>query len=190
MYKRQVLDGTLPNAPQSADGWLITGSRFGAYEDHDWIPPLEEFLRETFAAGLPIFGVCFGHQILAQALGGKVEKFPGGWSVGPAAYDSTLLGRQTMIAWHQDQVTERPKMAEVIGSSDFCENAILAYGDQALTIQPHPEFTADFMGDLLEARGGMLPEHIRNRAAATKDEPLTRSSFADTVEAFFKQHQQ
>ena len=81
-------------------------------------------------------------------------------------------------------------MAEVIGSSDFCENAILAYGDQALTIQPHPEFTADFMGDLLEARGGMLPEHIRNRAAATKDEPLTRSSFADTVEAFFKQHQQ
>lgn len=185
-----VVDGKFPNAPQSADGWIITGSRFGAYEDHDWLPPLEQFLRETFEAGLPIFGVCFGHQILAQALGGKVEKFTGGWSVGPATYESTVFGRQSMVAWHQDQVTAPPKMADVIGTSDFCENAILAYGDQALTIQPHPEFTAEFMGALLDARGAALPQHIRNRAAATKDQPLTRISFADTVEAFFKKSRQ
>lgn len=181
-----VLDGEFPASPDDADGWLITGSRFGAYEDHDWIPPLEEFLRATFAAKKPIFGVCFGHQILAQALGGKVEKFEGGWSVGPIAYESELFGDQKIIAWHQDQVTQRPEMATVVGASDFCENAILVYGDQALTIQPHPEFTADFMGDLLESRGKILPQDIRDAAVAAKDDPLTRDSFADTVEAFFK----
>lgn len=182
----EVLDGKFPSSPQDADGWLITGSRFGAYEDHDWIPPLEDFLRATFAAKLPIFGVCFGHQILAQALGGKVEKFAGGWSVGPTAYKSERFGDQKMVAWHQDQVTQLPETATVVGSSDFCENAILVYGDQALTIQPHPEFTADFMGDLLEARGKNLPQPIQDGAIAAKDDPLTRISFADTVEAFFK----
>jgi GMP synthase (glutamine-hydrolysing) len=181
-----VLDGVFPKSPHDADGWLITGSRFGAYEDHDWIPPLEAFLRETFDAQLPIFGVCFGHQILAQALGGKVEKFSGGWSVGPTTYESAQFGDQNIVAWHQDQVTQRPEMATVVGSSDFCENAILAYGDQALTIQPHPEFTAEFMDDLLETRGKNLPEHIRDGAVAAKDVPLTRVSFADAIEAFFK----
>ena len=182
----EVLDGEFPVSPQSADGWLITGSRFGAYEDHHWIPPLEELLRNIFGAGLPIFGVCFGHQILAQALGGKVEKFDGGWSVGPTAYKSSQFGDQKLIAWHQDQVTKRPEMAEVLGSSDFCENAILAYGDQALTIQPHPEFTAEFMGDLLVARGAALPQHIKDGAEAAQADPLTRISFADEIEAFFK----
>jgi GMP synthase (glutamine-hydrolysing) len=182
----EVLDGELPASPQDAQGWLITGSRFGAYEDHAWIPPLEEFLRATFALKLPIFGVCFGHQILAQALGGQVEKFSGGWSVGPKVYKSDVFGDQTLVAWHQDQVTKRPEMATVVGSSDFCANAILAYGNQALTIQPHPEFTTDFMGDLLETRGKSLPQHIQDGAIAAKDEPLTRISFADAVEAFFK----
>jgi GMP synthase (glutamine-hydrolysing) len=183
-----VLDGEFPKSPQDADGWLITGSRFGAYEDHDWIPPLEAFLRDVFAAKVPIFGVCFGHQILAQALGGKVEKFSGGWSVGPTTYESALFGTQKIVAWHQDQVTKLPEMATVVGSSDFCENAILVYGDQALTIQPHPEFTADFMSELLEARGKNLPQHIQDGAVAAKDDPLTRVDFADTVEAFFKKH--
>lgn len=104
-----ALDGELPNAPTEADGWLITGSKFGVYEGYEWISPLEDFLRACFAADVPMVGVCFGHQILAQALGGKVEKFAGGWSVGPQKYDSDILGDQLLIAWHQDQVVERPR---------------------------------------------------------------------------------
>lgn len=77
----EALEGELPQDPHDAQGWLITGSRFGVYEDHPWIKPLETFLQDAFKAGVPIFGVCFGHQILAQALGGKVEKFRDGWSV-------------------------------------------------------------------------------------------------------------
>ena len=172
-----VLDGILPGSVTDAQGWLITGSKFGAYEGHDWIAPLEEFLRQAFGAGVPIVGVCFGHQVLAQALGGKVEKFSGGWSVGPTDYVGTDGGAERVIAWHQDQVTQLPVGAEVIGSSAFCANAVLAYDTRALTLQPHPEFTADFMADLLEARRSVLPDHI----AATAEARLGVRSFLQAI---------
>ena len=77
-----VVDGVLPDGADEADAWLITGSKHGAYEDHAWIPPLEELIREINARKQPLAGICFGHQIIAQALGGKVEKYPGGWAIG------------------------------------------------------------------------------------------------------------
>lgn len=181
-----VLENVLPGSVHDAEGWLITGSKFGAYEGHDWIAPLEDFLRAAYAAGVPIIGVCFGHQILAQALGGKVEKYAGGWSVGPADYDAEDGQKEVVMAWHQDQVTELPQDAKVIGSSDFCANAMLAYGDKALTIQPHPEFTAEFLSDLLRAKGDILPDHIAAGAKARIAEPLTSSKIADRFEAFLK----
>ena len=100
-----VLDNDFPDSVQDADGWLISGSRFGVYEDHDWIPPLEDFLRTAYARSIPIVGICFGHQILAQALGGKVEKYSGGWSVGLVEYQ--MEGAEDPVpinAFHQDQV--------------------------------------------------------------------------------------
>jgi GMP synthase-like glutamine amidotransferase len=182
-----VLDGEFPEGAHAADGWLITGSKFGAYEDHAWIPPLEDFLRLVYSAGVPIVGVCFGHQILAQALGGKVEQFSGGWSVGAVDYDlADLNGEGTVMAWHRDQVVELPEGAEVTGGSDFCQYAMLTYGDRALTIQPHPEFTAEFLTDLLAARRDVLPPEIANSAAASVGSPLSSARIADRFEAFFK----
>jgi GMP synthase (glutamine-hydrolysing) len=182
----KALDGELPSSVNDADGWLITGSKFGTYEGHDWIAPLEAFLREAFAAGVPIVGVCFGHQILAQALGGKVEKFSGGWAVGPTDYVGTDGREDRIMAWHQDQVTVRPQSATVIGSNEFCENAMLAYGDKALTVQPHPEFTSEFLADLVQARRDVLPAHIADLAEARLNEPLTSLGYADRFEEFFK----
>lgn len=166
-----VLDDVFPTGPEAADGWLITGSKFGAYEDHSWIPPLEALIREIYASCRPMIGVCFGHQIIAQALGGAVEKFSGGWSIGPTDYETPLGKTLRLNAWHQDQVVQRPVDATCLAGNDFCENAVLAYGDRVLTFQGHPEFTDAFLADLFDARRDVLPpafagaEHHRIQAA-------------------------
>ena len=153
-----VADNQFPESINSCDAWLITGSSHGAYEDHAYIPPLEEFIRASYAAGVPLAGICFGHQIMAQALGGKVEKFDGGWGVGHTTYSMKDKNR-SILAMHQDQVVEKPADSEVIASTDFCKNAGLAYRGKAISFQPHPEFTSEFMRDLILYKSGKgLPE--------------------------------
>lgn len=180
-----VVDGTFPSGPDACDGWLITGSRHGAYEDHPWIAPLEELIRAIAASGRPLIGVCFGHQIIAQALGGKVEKFAGGWAVGPQHYD--IEGQDMVLnAWHQDQVTALPPGAEVVGSNAFCANAALVIGDNILTIQPHPEFTADFIAGLIEKRGrGNVPDDLLDAARQKLENENDSTGFAEKMARFF-----
>lgn len=181
-----VVDGVFPDSVHDADGWLITGSKHGAYEAHDWIPPLEVFIRDAYAAAVPMIGVCFGHQIIAQAMGGKVEKFAGGWSVGLTDYE--MNGKQYAInAWHQDQVVALPKGAEVFASSDFCANAGLLYGDRIWTIQPHPEYDSDFISGLIETRGsGIVPDPLLAQARDRLDTPNDRMDVAQIMANFFK----
>lgn len=182
----RVVDGEAPPGVNEADGWLITGSRHGAYEDHPWIPPLEVFIRAAYTAHVPVVGICFGHQIIAQAMGGKVEKYAGGWSVGPTAYD--FDGEKVMLnAWHQDQVVEKPEAATVLGTNGFCENAALLYDDRMLTVQAHPEFRSDFIDGLIKTRGkGVVPDDRLEAATAKLDNPLQDKTVAARIAAFFK----
>ena len=182
-----VLDSVFPLSLDEMEGWIITGSRFGVYEEHVWIKPLEALLRRIYEQGAPMIGICFGHQILAQALGGKVEKFSGGWSVGATEYDfKPLQACGSLMAWHQDQVVELPPQARVVASSNFCRYAMLEYEGKALSLQPHPEFDTEFVRDLLDARKADLPTDIVEHANQHMDRELNREEIADLFERFLK----
>ncbi len=184
-----VVDMVFPESPADAEGWLITGSRHGAYEDHPFIAPLETLIRDIHAAAVPLVGICFGHQIIAQALGGKVEKFAGGWSVGRQTYDWGGAP-VTLNAWHQDQVTQRPPGATVCATSPFCENAALVYGDRVFSVQAHPEFGSDFIDGLIRTRGrGTVPDALLDTAATTLDDPNDNALLARRIADFFKKRE-
>jgi GMP synthase-like glutamine amidotransferase len=170
------IDGDVPTDPKVCDAWLVTGSRHGAYERLPWMLKLEELLRRAVAEQVPVVGICFGHQILAQALGGKVVQSEKGWGVGLHDYSvaeaPTLSAGKpasiTLGALHQDQVVEVPEGGRVLGGSDFCPNAIIAYGDTALSFQPHPEFDLPFLRGVNEHRlKGMVPEPVLAAAEQT-----------------------
>lgn len=157
--------GEFPAKISACDGYIITGSRHGVYEDHDWIAPLEQLVRDCFAASIPVIGICFGHQLMAQALGGKVEKFAAGWSVGKVDYQSSDGKIVSLNAFHQDQVIQAPEGSEAILSSDFCRYAGLSYGNKGMSMQPHPEMDAEFIKDLLDAKGQALFDEKQLSAA-------------------------
>ncbi len=184
----RVVDTEFPASVTEADGWLITGSKHGVYEDLAFIAPLEQFVRDAFAARVPVAGICFGHQVMATALGGKVEKFSGGWSVGPTEYD---FGGERLVlnAWHQDQVVAPPPGAEVIATTPFCAHAGFAYGDRGISVQPHPEFADDFVAGLIESRGrGLVPDAQLDDAKARLGQKLDTDRIAAQIAAFFKTH--
>ena len=130
--------------------------------------------------------MCFGHQIIAQALGGKVEKFQGGWTIGPQTYDWD--GSHWLLnAWHQDQVIKRPSRATNHGGNQFCENAILVYGDRAFTMQPHPEFRKPMIDALIKYRAqGIIPNQQIALAAQGLDAANDDMKMADMIANFFK----
>ena len=174
-----------PASVHDADGWLLTGSRHGAYEDHAFIPPLEAFIRAAYAAHVPLVGICFGHQIIAQALGGRVEKYAGGWAIG--AQDYVFEGAPvTLNAWHQDQVVERPAGALPVASNGFCENAALVYDDRAFTVQAHPEFGDAMIGGLIEHRSGTVPPDLVAQAKTRMTGAGPSMALADRIAQFFK----
>lgn len=183
-----VYQSDFPEGPEAADAWVLTGSRYGAYEDHAFIAPLEEFIRAARDAGTPMVGICFGHQIMAQALGGHVEKFTGGWGFGLQDYAVEELGRVSLSAIHQDQVLRAPDGAHVIASNPFCAIAGLQYGDWGLSLQPHPEFDQALMGDYLDARertGDGDPELIA-QARGGLTLPHDSARVADWLGAFLE----
>ncbi|MGR3723342.1 type 1 glutamine amidotransferase [Abyssibius alkaniclasticus] len=159
-----IVNGEKLGRPDDADGWLITGSRHGVYEDLDWINALKAFVRDCVAQNVPLVGICFGHQLIAEAMGGKVEKSERGWGLGVHEYQThNLPGWMADLkssfkgyAVHQDQIVTPPSSAQIIASSEFCPYAAMVYGNpdapDAITVQSHPEMTAEFVQGLIDTR--------------------------------------
>ncbi|MEM7562530.1 MAG: gamma-glutamyl-gamma-aminobutyrate hydrolase family protein [Pseudomonadota bacterium] len=159
-----VIRGEMPASVYDCDGWLITGSKHGVYENLEWMLKLQEFVREIAESGVPLAGICFGHQIIAQALGGNVVKSDKGWGVGLHQYQIDISRswmqpeseQIKLYAYHQDQVVELPENAEVFASSDFCPYAGLIYGDSIISVQAHPEFEKSYEVALLDLFGSSI----------------------------------
>lgn len=187
-----VIDGDVPTDPNLADIWIITGSRCATYEDHAWIKPLESLIVAAQLTRSKMFGICFGHQIIAQALGGRVEKSSKGWGAGVHSYAvgakdandwPSNMGKApqniSMQVYHQDQVVDLPKNARRVASSKFCPNAVLHYPGFAFTVQGHPEFNAEYMRDLiLIRRETSLPTEVADRALPLVEQPNGRHELA------------
>lgn len=139
-----VCDGAPIPAAGEFDGFVLSGSEQGVYDETDWMEQVRAFLLEARLVRVPIFGICFGHQLMADTFGGKAEKAALGHVIGARRFD--IEGENVnALVWHQDQVTRVPPGAEVIGSSDYCPVAVLAYDFPALSVQFHPEFVQEFV---------------------------------------------
>lgn len=195
---RKVFDNDpIPN-PSEFDGLLITGSPAGVYEGHDWISPTEDLVRQTASLKIPQAGICFGHQVMAQAFGGEVKKSTNGWGVGVHEYAVTeqlpwMTNPQRKLKCavsHQDQVITPPVGARVIAGSEFCENGALSYAEgPAISFQMHPEFAHEFALDLLSSRKGRIPDDRITQGRATLQGASDRQLIANWMASFFIQHQ-
>jgi GMP synthase-like glutamine amidotransferase len=184
-FKLQMFDvqaGEYPTETDDCEAYLITGSSSGVYDGDPWIAPLEDFVRENVGAKRMV-GICFGHQLMAQALGGKAEKSPKGWGIGLHRYDLT-----TKAPWmddihpialpvsHQDQVTAIGPDARVLGGSEFTPFGLVDYPKlKAVSLQAHPEFDPDYAVALIESkRGGRFDAATADAAIASLREPNDR----------------
>ena len=186
----EVEAGELPRQGGAHDAYLITGSPAGVYESLPWIEPLQQFIRS--AGGSKMVGICFGHQIMAEALGGRVQKSDKGWGAGLHRY-SILRSEPWMDAAreiavpasHQDQVIVRPPHTEVVAFFSFTEFAALNWTDRpAISFQFHPEFPPAFAKALIEQRHDLVPDPYA--AIASLDAPNDNARVAGWIRRFLK----
>jgi GMP synthase-like glutamine amidotransferase len=162
----QVQQGELPLFLDECDAYIITGSKAGVYESHDWITPLSDWVREADQAQAKVLGICFGHQLIAQALGGKVEMSNKGWGIGVRSlltipvspFSQPLPKYLDLIYSHKDQVVKLPATARNFLSDNFCPHAGFTIGQHIVSLQGHPEFSAIYSERLLIRRAEAIGE--------------------------------
>ncbi|MBO9706848.1 MAG: type 1 glutamine amidotransferase [Caulobacter sp.] len=187
-----VQAGHLPADPDECDAFIVTGSSAGVYDDLPWIEPLKAFLRR--AETTPLVGVCFGHQVMAEAFGGKVVKSEKGWGVGLHAYEvvepqpwmNGAPSKVSIPASHQDQVVEIPPGARAVAGSAFTPAGILVYDDRpAISMQFHPEFEPAYAQALVESRrGSRFSDAQADAAVASLDQANDRARVGGWIAAF------
>jgi GMP synthase-like glutamine amidotransferase len=171
------------------DGLLVSGSEYGVYDNVPWMRPLRDLLLQTRKAGKPVYGICFGHQIMADTFGGRAEKAASGLAVGAVRFRHD--DRETdAYVWHQDQVTAVPPNARVTASAAHCPVGALDYEFPAASVQFHPEYTKTHLQDIFtKVRGIFLDPDQADRALQSLDTSSVPSGLlADKVAAFFRCH--
>jgi GMP synthase-like glutamine amidotransferase len=184
-----VVGGDLPTAPEEQEGYIVSGSPAGVYDAFDWIPRLADFLRAA-KGRTKLVGICFGHQIMAEAFGGRVEKSDKGWGAGLHRYDVCAPAHWmdpvpsfAIPVSHQDQIVAQPPASRIVAASPFTRFGMLEYQDQpAISFQCHPEFEPEFAQALIEHRRARLPDP--DGAIASLKQPNDRPLVAGWIRRF------
>jgi GMP synthase-like glutamine amidotransferase len=185
--------GPAPADPSACDAWITTGSRASVYDDTEWIRTAVSFVRKIADAGRPYAGICFGHQLLARALGAEVKRASAGWGVGVLpmrvvrAEAWMIPARPTVRLqyMHADQVTTLPDGATLLGEAPHCPVAMFQYGAHLLGIEAHPEFTAAYARALIDDRRARIGERAADEALSRVDEATDAEVVGAWIARFF-----
>jgi GMP synthase-like glutamine amidotransferase len=184
-----LVDGQWPASLDECNVWVCSPSRNSVYDDLPWIGQLEDLVGDALAHETPFVGICFGHQLLAQAMGVEVRRSEGGWGVGVQEYDVVAaapwmdppLDRFRLIASHEDQVSAVPTGARLLATSAYCPVAGLAVGERAWSVQAHPEFVSPLADHLLAGRVELIGAERVAVARQTLDRALDRETLATWI---------
>lgn len=190
-----LTSGEFPDTLDECDAWLFTGSKWGVNDDEDWIRRAEVLAAHLHEERRPTIGICFGHQLIARALGGRTEKATAaGWGVGvhtarilsrpgwmaPAADDLSLL------VSHQDQVTELPAGATLLAAHPFCPHDMYQVGEHILTFQGHPEFRKGYSQATMDRRREQLGEETYRRGVESLELATDEAVAAEWIVRFLR----
>ena len=162
----KIYKNEFPKNIQEYNSFIITGSSFGVYENHNWIIQALKLINKIISYKKQLVGICFGHQLIIQAINGLVEKNSGGWSTGIKSVKFNIQKpwfpkfdeQIRLISFHQDQVVKIPNFVEHLAETNFCKYYALSIEDYIFTIQGHPEFSNIYALDLLEIKRKSIGE--------------------------------
>lgn len=186
--------GAFPQSSEECDAWLFTGSKWSVYDDDPWIARAHALAEELHAARSPTIGICFGHQLIARALGGRVEKAAIGWGVGvhtanirqQRPWMNPARERLALLVSHQDQVSELPPGAQLLAGHDFCPHDMFQVGDHIMTLQGHPEFVKGYSQAMMERRREVIGEEAYQDGMASLEQSIEPHVAAAWIHHFLR----
>ena len=195
IYVYNIQSGQYPANINECDAYITTGSKASVYEQKDWIKIFEDYIRSLHNTRKKLVGICFGHQLIAQALGGKTEAAPQGWGVGVHSYPiinrppwiSSKINAFNLIVSHQDQVVQLPEHAELIAGNDFCPNSAFSVGSHIFTTQGHPEFSKEYSAALMQYRKNILGQTLLQQGLDSLKKPTDHLAFTQWIVNFATQ---